>query len=154
MFCLGICCTGRWNVTYIFLTEFITEAKFKVYAPWLNVTAAFPIILSSITFQFITKYTIYFEIFALITTVLAALACLILIPETPKFLIGWKRFDEARKSLSYIAQFNRSPDSNFEGFGFQTEAVNQSDVRSSLGQPLIDTAVNESGSPEKNLEEL
>ena len=105
---MGICASGRWNVAYIYFAEFLTEPKFKVVAPFMNICAAYPIILSSLTFQFLTKYSIYYEIFALIVTVIFALACLFFMPETPKYLINWKKFDEARKSLSYIARINGS----------------------------------------------
>ena len=89
MFCFGMCCSGRWNAAYIYLTEFLTEPKFKIMAPFLNMCAAYPIILSSFTYQILTKNTIYIEISALVLTVVFALICLFYMPETPKYMISW-----------------------------------------------------------------
>ena len=50
LFVLGMCCSGRWNVTYIYCFEFVTEEKFKTAAPFMNIVAAYPIVLSSLCF--------------------------------------------------------------------------------------------------------
>ena len=128
MFIFGVCCNGRWNVAYIYLTEFLTEQKIKVVAPWINVSAAYPIIISSFTFQFLTRNTLYYEITALTITILFALAVLLFMPETPKYLISHKKFDAARKSFERIANVNKAIQTNFSCFDFEMETVQESDV--------------------------
>ena len=70
------------------------------------------------------------------------MTCLFLIPETPKYYISWKRFDEARKSLNYVAKFNGS-NTRFDDFSFKMEAVSKQDVKGTEAEPLIATSVNE-----------
>ena len=118
MFLFGVCCNGRWNVAYIYLTEFLTEKKIKIIAPWINVSAAYPLFLSSITFQFLTKNTIYYEIMALVLTIVFAIAVLLFMPETPKYLISRQNFSAARKSFEYIARVNKAIQTNFQSFDF------------------------------------
>ena len=96
MFLIGVCCNGRWNVAFIYLTEFLTEQKIKIVAPWINVCAAYPLFLSSLTFQLLTRNTVYYEITALTITVFFALAILLFMPETPKYLISRQKFQAAR----------------------------------------------------------
>lgn len=85
-----MCTSGRWVVTYVYFTEFLTEEKIKRYGPLVNVSAAFPILMAAFSFQFITKNSFYFEMFALCQTGLSGLAFVIAIPETPKYFINWK----------------------------------------------------------------
>jgi len=63
-------------------------------------------VLGTLTFQFITKHTIYFETAALEANVVFMILTCLFIPESPKYLIGSRQLNEARKSLSYIAKFN------------------------------------------------
>ena len=106
LFVLGACASGRWVVGYVYFTEFLPDEFTKRYGCIVNASAAVPIIMAALTFQFLTKYSLHFEIYALVQTSLAALACLMIVPETPKYYINAKRLDEARASLNYIAGFN------------------------------------------------
>ena len=118
MFFFGVCCNGRWNVAYIYLTEYLTEKRIKIVAPWINVCAAYPLFLSSLTFQLITKNTIYYEISALVITIFSTLAVLLFMPETPKYLISRQKFNDAKKAFEYIAQINKAIQTNFQSFEF------------------------------------
>jgi hypothetical protein len=63
-------------------------------------------ILLSIYFRYITKDWLWFQIYGVIALSVSTLACFIL-PESPKFLYSYKRYDEARNALKFIARFNR-----------------------------------------------
>lgn len=56
-----------------------------------------------------SKYWLPFQIFACISTFLIAGSVLFL-PESPKYLISKKKYDEARDSLRFIAKLNRNND--------------------------------------------
>ena len=62
-----------------------------------------------IYFWFISKNWLYLEIFACVLGIISFIGTLFFIPESPKFLISMKRFDEARAVISYIAKINGKP---------------------------------------------
>lgn len=86
--------------------------------------------LGSIAFQFITPYTIFFEVFAMILTAIVLLVAVFYLTETPKYLINKKRTEEARKTLNRIARINHGrPFHDFNDVQFYTETVSKSDVK-------------------------
>ena len=96
---MGMCAAGRWTIGYVYLAEFLTERNVLIVAPVVNASAALSIVSSTVTFQFITKYTIYYEVFTLLLNIILVILICMFIPETPKWLISSNQLDEARKSL-------------------------------------------------------
>ena len=39
MFIIGLCSSGRWTVTYVYLMEFLTEKNIKGLGPFFNASA-------------------------------------------------------------------------------------------------------------------
>ncbi len=68
-------------------------------------------------FRYISKNWIYFQIYAITMNVISTL-CVLLIPESPKYLYSNKKFEKAKEMLKYIAKFNRVKVINFR---FDTE---------------------------------
>ena len=81
-------------------------------------------------FQFITKYTVFFELFVLIVTCLVLLVSIFFLPESPKYLINKCQTEDARKALNTIARFNKIIDSDFSKTVFKVETVTKSDIKS------------------------
>lgn len=103
---MGMCAAGRWTIGYIFLTEFLTEKNVLIVAPIINASAALALVFGTVTFQFITKYTIFFETATLVLNLILVTFIFFFIPESPKYLIASRKFNEAREALSYVAKFN------------------------------------------------
>ena len=59
-------------------------------------------ILSCIYFYFISKYWLWFQLVGWSLNVLTVV-CVIFMPESPKFLLTKKRYDECRKVLTRMA---------------------------------------------------
>ena len=55
--------------------------------------------------RFLSKNWLYFQMFSLGLNAFSAIS-LFIIPESPKYLIGRAKFEEARESLCKIARFN------------------------------------------------
>ena len=88
LFVLGVCSVGRWTVTYIYLCEFWTEKNIKRFGPFINVSAAITLLVGAFTFQFLTRNIIYLEYAAVLMTIVSGCLSFMLIPESPKWLIG------------------------------------------------------------------
>jgi hypothetical protein len=54
----------------------------------------------------ISKYWVWLEIFGCVVGAIPMVGCYML-PESPKFLISKKKFDEARSAINWIAKFNQ-----------------------------------------------
>ena len=96
---MGMCAAGRWTVGYVYLSEFLAQRNVLIVAPVVNASAALAIVTSTVTFQFITTYTVYFEVFTLVLNIVVVILIFLFIPETPKWLISNNQYEEARKSL-------------------------------------------------------
>ena len=87
MFIMGLSACGL-QICFVYFIEFLTEKKSKQYGAFINAGQLIPQIMATVTFQFITRYALFFLIFSLLLTILAALIAFCLIPESPKFLIN------------------------------------------------------------------
>jgi hypothetical protein len=69
-------------------------------------------VLGTVYFWKISKECLYIEIFGCGSGIVAMLAISI-IPESPKFLITMKRYNEARDAINYISKINKIVKGNF-----------------------------------------
>jgi hypothetical protein len=69
-------------------------------------------VLGCIYFWKISKEWLWLELFACAGGFISMLT-IFLIPESPKFLITMKRYDDARKAIEYISKINRYVDGTF-----------------------------------------
>jgi membrane protein YdbS with pleckstrin-like domain len=72
----------------------------------LQLNNGFVAVYSVIYYWFISKNWIYINIFGTVLTVVSAVGVWF-IPESPKFFISRKRYDEARNAISFIAKVNQ-----------------------------------------------
>ena len=126
---MGLCASGRMQVSYVYLTEFLTETKTKRFGPFINASQLLPQVLASIAFKRVTRYTMFFELFALILTCVVLLLSACFLPESPKYLINKNRFDDARRALNTIARFNGSERIDFGEVEFKVETVAKQDIK-------------------------
>ena len=99
MFFIGICCVGRWTLAYIYLIEFWPTDIFKTYGPFINASAALPLIFATFSVHTVTDgYAVSLTILAIFFN-LIALTSDCFMPESPKFLLVHGRMDECREAL-------------------------------------------------------
>ena len=106
LFINGVCSAGRWTVTYVYLAEFLTEAKIKIYVGLMNSSAALAVPVGALTIQVITKNTIVLEYLAVSLTIFGGIAGFFFLPESPKWLVGHGSMEKARMAYAYIAKVN------------------------------------------------
>ena len=125
LFLIGICCAGRWTVTYIYLTEFWTEKNIKRFGPFVNASAAVALVVGAFTFQVLTRKTVYIEYLALLLSVFAAIMGYFLMPESPKWLIGQGQMEKARLAYQTIVKTNGKEEdlSRLSEWTFKQETV-------------------------------
>ena len=78
-----------------------------------------------IYYWFISKNWIYINAFGTLLTVVSAVGVWFL-PESPKFFISRKRYDEARKSINIIAKVNKKEEFHSK---FESEIIEEKHVR-------------------------
>jgi MFS family permease len=105
MFFLGLTGVGRMSVSILYLMEFIPNNNKPFCGTSVVLNNAATYLYCAIYFWQISPQWKWLECFASGMTLFCAIGVLLL-PESPKFLITLKRFDEARRSLSYIAKIN------------------------------------------------
>lgn len=88
LFLIGITSAGRWTVSYIYLCEFWTELNIKRFGPFVNASAAVCVFFSAFTLQFLTSNTAILTYIGLVMTLVSIVLSYLMLPESPKWLIG------------------------------------------------------------------
>lgn len=106
MFLNGVCASGRASVGYLYMIE-LTPKKYHAYVGTvLSILNCLTTVFGCIYFRYISKHWIWLVLVGFTFNFLCVIF-MFFIPESPKYLIARKRFDEARKSIYYIAKFNK-----------------------------------------------
>lgn len=138
-FFLGLCNEAKIGVNWVYLLEF-TPTRYQAYiGTSLNIVDGMTLFYLAVYFRYISKYWLYYEIFGLCNGVIGTLAILIL-PESPYYLYGKKRYYEAKKNLEFIARFNRVK--NYEtNFRFDTELSNEEPQSFNMSSVMLSSKV-------------
>jgi len=110
-FLVGTIAVARWTVGYIMLQEFVPVRQKKVLGPIVNASGALPLLIGTLI-AYSTRNVLYIQITALAINLIGVVCCLLILPESPKYLYAMGRYQECRQILSKIARFN-----NHEGNG-------------------------------------
>lgn len=105
-FLLGLSTPGKSNIAYVYLLELVPTNWQTYVGTALLFADGSTMILLTIYFRFINKDWLGFQIFGIAATTMAFFA-LLLVPESPKYLYSYKKYERARTALSKIARFNR-----------------------------------------------
>ena len=106
LFVIGMCSASRWTVSYVYLMEFLTDAKIKIIGPLVNASAAIAFLVGAFTLQFLTKNTIVLEYAAVGISIYSSIFCGLFLPESAKWLVNSGQMEKAAQSYSYIAEVN------------------------------------------------
>lgn len=102
---LGTLCVGLFNVTYVLLFELVSHKHVTLVSNvnvYMFVLGELVVALLSYLFKSWHVINWFIAAYSLLVLVLAAL----FLPESPRFLIVHKRFDELYARLKYIARVN------------------------------------------------
>ncbi|TNV73193.1 hypothetical protein FGO68_gene463 [Halteria grandinella] len=111
MFALGMCCVGSRALGFLYLMEMLPKRWQVPSGTILNIFDTSIPVLEVLYFWKISKeWTTFVIIFGECVGVLVIIGTLFL-PESPKFLLTMKRYDEARKTINFFTQ----PDNQFRG---------------------------------------
>jgi MFS family permease len=105
MFVFGVASVGRATNSFLYMGEVVPERKRVLMATLLQVLVGCVPAIGSIYFTRISKNWLWLEIWAGGLTVLCLVATFFM-PESPKYLMSKKRYNDARKALTYISKFN------------------------------------------------
>ncbi len=118
-FFFGFFQCGRSTVGFVFMLEFVPrkyQAAVSTIA-WSFVAVA--IMFSGFYFLVISDNWIWLQVIGASMTLIVVI-CLIFIPESPKYLVTKKKYDQARANLQTIAKVNGKTDVSFD-FKFDKE---------------------------------
>lgn len=105
-FLMGICCVGRYNGCYINISEYVHTPYKNAVSTLLLVFEQLVAILIALYFKYFSKNWLYLQIFGVCVNFIAIIGSVI-IPESPEYLYSFYKFAETRKSISWIANFNK-----------------------------------------------
>lgn len=105
MFFYGSSGVFRCSISYLMLMEFTPQKNQALIGTMVHVSSGFFTSLVILYFDYISNYWKPWYIFLLVC-VASIVGLMFLIPESPKWLIGQKKFDEARVVLAKIAKWN------------------------------------------------
>jgi hypothetical protein len=104
---------GRASIGYLYMLELIPTENQALAGTILHFVNSSVTILSCIYFYFISKYWLWFQVFGWSLNLLTVV-CVIFMPESPKFLLTKKKYDECREVLTKMAVTNNR-ESPFDG---------------------------------------
>ena len=110
MFIFGIAAVGRCSIGFLYLMELLPTSRQVFVGTILHVNNASVGVIGCLYFWKVSKNWLWLEIFAGCLDLVAMVGTLIMIPESPKYLIGKKRYDEARDAINFIDKFGLQKD--------------------------------------------
>lgn len=105
MFFFGVASVGRATNSFLYMSEVLPQNRKVLMATMLQIIVGCVPAIGSVYFTRISKDWLWLEIWAGALTVACLLATFAM-PESPKYLISKKRYNEARVALNYIGKFN------------------------------------------------
>lgn len=105
IFVFGMGGVGRSSISYLFMQEFLPQDKQTLVGTILQLNNGFVAVYTVLYYWFISNYWIPIQAFGAALTAVSMVGVYFL-PESPKFLLTMKRYDEARAAINTIARVN------------------------------------------------
>jgi hypothetical protein len=106
IFFFGTGGVGRCAISYLYMQEFLPANKQTLVGTILHLNNGFVSIYTVIYYWFISSYWIPIQVFGGVLSAISIIG-VALLPESPKFLVTKKRYDEARAAINVIARVNK-----------------------------------------------
>jgi len=105
IFFFGMGGVGRSSICYLYMQEFLPSDKATLVGTILQLNNGMVAIYTVIYYWFISSQWIPLQVFGGFLTVVSMVGVYFL-PESPKFLLTMKRYDDARAAINVIARVN------------------------------------------------
>lgn len=122
MFFFGMGSLGRSAIGFLYLMELLPQTKQTFVASILAIVKFQSTTFVALYFLYVSKYWFPLEAFMCGSNALICISILFL-PESPKFLISKRRYEDARMALAYIAKLNRCSDVKTKEFKLDREVI-------------------------------
>ena len=110
----GTTMTGRIVIGLSLCIEYLTEESGKdIVFIYLQCHSTY-VILITFWYQFIDRGWFLIQLINIIILSLGGLYYLFVVPESPKWLYTWRKYQESKDNLAYVAQFNAVDDDKVE----------------------------------------
>lgn len=106
MFLIGATFAGRIVVGLGYVLEFLQPKWHASMIYWLLVTECLAIVLLTAWYQFVERSWLTLHIILLVTSICTMTYFIIAVPESPKWLYTWNKYEKAKEYLAYVAWFN------------------------------------------------
>lgn len=104
MFIFGLAAVGRCSISFLYLMELLPTSRHQVLVGTiLHMNNASVGVIGCLYFWKVSKNWLWLEMFAGGLDLVAMLGTLLMIPESPRYLVCQKRYEEARDAINYIA---------------------------------------------------
>lgn len=122
MFVYGCSGTFRISLMYLYMQELTPKSKQPLVGTIIHVVNGITATMSVIYTEYIYDYWVPYQAAVLGIIILCTILLLAFAPESPKYLITKKRYDEARDVLRLMARANQK-EVNFREIAFEQEVL-------------------------------
>jgi MFS transporter, OCT family, solute carrier family 22 (organic cation transporter), member 4/5 len=105
-FFYGIALIGRYTVGFVYTLEVLMVDKKAIGGTIFQMGDAAATIYISVYLAFVSRQTMPIIEVALVLNIVSFVSSILLMPESPAWLVSQGKFDAARSSLSWIAKVN------------------------------------------------
>ena len=105
MFTFGVSCAGRASICFLYLMELLPKNRQVLIGTLLQIANSTMTILNCLYYWKISKDANYMLLAGAALSLISMCGGL-LMPESPRFLITSRRYDQARVAVNRIARFN------------------------------------------------
>ncbi len=104
---------GRATVGYLYALELVPLNSQATVGTIMRIFSSSVAIFVTLYYYLISKYWVWLQVFGLTLNLIAVIGT-VFMPESPRYLLNTKRYDECRAVLSLIGRFN-GKDGPFKG---------------------------------------
>jgi hypothetical protein len=97
---------GRATVGYLYCLEFVPLSSQATVGTIMQIFSSSVTLILTLYFYFISRYWLWIQVFGW-TFNLITVVGVIFMPESPKYLLTTRRYDECRQVLTKIGKFNK-----------------------------------------------
>jgi MFS family permease len=105
IFVFGTGGVGRSSISYLLMQEYLPSNRQTLVGTILQLNNGFVAVYTVLYYWFISKEWIPINIFGAVLTLVSAVGVFFL-PESPKFYLSKRRYEEARAAINVMAKTN------------------------------------------------
>ena len=102
MFVFGMACVGTRSICFLYLMDLLPEKQQILVGTALNSWDSIVPVLCTVYYWDISKNWLWFAIVFAEGAGAIVIGLTLMLPESPRFLVSQKRYDEARASINYF----------------------------------------------------